>query len=153
MGLVAVVLATQRNLSDTSVAVSAFDSVTGYRDAAKTVVAVPPEGSVLGAYQSGAFGYFANGRIEVVNLDGVVNPAAADALHDDATVAFMHERGVDWLADFSLHIVEFVVKSKQQMHPPPVVRGIEGLPQFPPFPDYAVAEITWPGARDVDGGG
>jgi hypothetical protein len=151
VGVVAVVRATNRNFTDTNVAPSAFDSVTGYRDAAMAVVRVPPTGSVLGAYQSGAFGYYANDRIEVVNLDGVVNPAAADALRDDTTVAYMRHRDVDWLADFTLHIVEFVVKTKAEMHPPPAVDG-KKVPQFPPFPGYALAHITWPARGAPDGG-
>jgi hypothetical protein len=152
VGLVAVVRATGRNLTDTSVATSAFDSVTGYRDAAMTVVHVPPEGSVLGAFQSGAFGYYAGDRLQVVNLDGVVNPDAADAARDGTTVAYMRDRGVDWLADFSLPIVAFAQQSRAQMDPPPTVETVKGLPQFPPFPDYAVAEITWPPRADGAGG-
>lgn len=144
VGLLAVVRATDRNLSNTQVTASAFDSVTGYRDAARAVVAVPPEGSVMGAWQSGAFGYYANDRIQVVNLDGVVNPDAAKAHRDDATVAYMRDRNVGWLADFTLHIVWFAQKSKEQSHPPPAVEAVKGLPQFPPFPGYALAKITWP---------
>jgi len=152
VGLVAVVRATNRNLTETSVAPSAFDSITGYRDAAMTVARVPPKGSVLGAYQSGAFGYYANDRIRVVNLDGVVNPDAADALRDDRTVAYMRDHDVDWLADFTLFIVQFAQQSRQQMHRPPTVQTVKGLPQFPPFPDYAVAMITWPpGGADAGG--
>lgn len=152
VGMVAVVRATHRNLTETSIPPSAFDSVTGYRDAAMTVVRVPPEGSVMGAYQSGAFGYYADGRIEVVNLDGVVDPAAADAQRNGTTVAYMRDRGVHWLADFTLHIVEFVVQSRQQMDPPPKAERVEGLPQFPPFPGYALAEITWPRPGAADAG-
>jgi hypothetical protein len=152
VGLVAVVRATNRNLTHTNVAPSAFDSVTGYRDAAMAVVLVPPEGSSLGAYQSGAFGYYANDRIRVVNLDGVVNPDAADALRDDTIVAYMRDEGVDWLADFALHIVEFAQQSRQQISPPPTVEAIKGLPQFSPFPDYADARITWPTRAASDGG-
>ena len=122
----------------------AFDSVTGYRDAARAVVAYPPAGSVLAAWQSGAFGYFANDRIEVVNVDGVVNPDAARAYHDDTTVAYMRDRGVNWLADFTLHLVWFGVKSKQQLREPPSVDVVRTLPQFPPFPEYGLAEIHWP---------
>lgn len=152
VGLVAVVRATHRNLTDTSVAVSPFDSVTGYRDAARTVVQIPPKGSVLGAWQSGAFGYYANDRLEVVNLDGVVNPDAADALRDDTTVLYMRDRGVDWLADFTLHIVWFAQKSKEQLATPPTVEAVKGLPQYPPFPGYALAEIRWaPPAGSGDG--
>jgi hypothetical protein len=144
VGLVAVVRATDRNLTDTDVTPSAFDSVTGYRDAAMEVVRIPPRGSVLAAWQSGAFGYYANGRVEVVNLDGVVNPDAADAVRHDTTVAYMRDRDVDWLADFTLHIVWFAQKSEQQIHPPPSVAAVKDLRQFPPFPGFALAEIHWP---------
>jgi hypothetical protein len=152
LGCVAVVRATHRNLTDTQVPPVSFDSITGYRDAAMAVVQIPPEGSVLGAYQSGAYGYYANDRLEVVNLDGVVNPDAADALRDGTTIEYMHERGVDWLSDFSLHIVGFVVDSRKQVHPPPTVVGVKGLPQYPPFPGYALAEIRWPPQPEFDGG-
>jgi hypothetical protein len=152
VGLVAVVRATHRNLTDTEVPPISFDSITGYRDAAMTVARIPPEGSVVGATQSGAFGYYAGDRLEVVNLDGVVNPDAADALEDGTTVAYMRDRGVDWVADFALHLVEFVVQSRQQMDPPPKVEAVKDLPQFPPFPGYALAKITWPPRAAGDGG-
>jgi hypothetical protein len=151
VGVVAVVRATHRNLTDTEVPPVSFDSITGYRDAAMAVVRVPPAGSVMGAYQSGAFGYYANDRIQVVNLDGVVNPDAAEAMRDGTTIAYMHERDVDWLADFTLHIVAFVVDSKEQVHPPPTVEGVKGLPQYPPFPGYAMAKIVWPPQPEIDG--
>lgn len=151
VGLVAVVRATHRNLTDTTFTPTAFDSVTGYRDAAKTVVAIPPEGSVLGAWQSGAFGYYANDRIQVVNLDGVVNPDAAEAARNGTTMQYMRDRGVDWVSDFTLHIVGVVVEG-EQMHPAPTVTAVKGLPQFPPFPEYALAQIDWtPPAASDDG--
>jgi hypothetical protein len=150
VGFVAVVRATHRNLTDTEVPPLSFDTVTGYRDAAMAVVQIPPEGSVLGAYQSGAFGYYANGRLEVVNLDGVVNSDAHDALRNGTIVRYMHDRGVDWLSDFGLHIVGFVVESEKVVHPPPTVVGVKGLPQYPPFPGYALAEIRWPPKPEID---
>ena len=152
VGFVAVVRATQRNLTDTEVPEVSFDSITGYRDAAKAVVKIPPRGSVLGAYQSGAYGYYADDRLEVVNLDGVVNPDAADALRNGTTVEYMHDRGVDWLSDFTLHVVGFVADSRAHVHPPPTVDVIKGLPQYPPFPGYALAQIRWPPRPEFDGG-
>jgi len=152
VGFVAVVRATHRNLHDTQVPEVSFDSITGYRDAAMAVVRIPPEGSVLAAYQSGAYGYFANDRLEVVNLDGVVNPDAADALRNGTTIEYMHDRGVDWLSDFTLHVVGFAVESRERVHPPPTIDGIKGLPQYPPFPGYALAQIRWPSHPEFDGG-
>ena len=89
---------------------SEFDTVTGYRDAAMAVVQFPPDGQKLGAWQSGAFGFYANDRLTVVNLDGVVNPDAADAT-TRRHAARVHPRAqdLDWVADFSLRIVGFTL--------------------------------------------
>ena len=95
--------------------------MTGYRDAARTVVAIPPPGSVLGAWQSGAFGYYAGDRITVVNLDGVVNPAAADAQRDGRTAFYIRDRGIGWLADFDLHLLWFTFRGSQQLDPKPTL--------------------------------
>ena len=145
--------ATNHNLTETNASQStAYETATGYRDMAATVLAMTPPGSVFGSWQSGAFGYYADGRVKVVNLDGVVNPAAADAQEQDRTVAYMRDQHVDWIADFTLHIIWFALKSQQQLEHPPVVKAVKGLPQFPPFPEYAVAQITWPERGAPDGG-
>ncbi len=153
LGLFAVVRATNHNLTETNASQStAYETATGYRDMAATVLALTPPGSVFGSWQSGAFGYYADDRVKVVNLDGVVNPAAADAQEQDRTVAYMRDQHVDWIADFTLHIIWFALKSQQQLEHPPVVKAVKGLPQFPPFPEYAVAQITWPERGAPDGG-
>jgi hypothetical protein len=144
--VVAAVRANGHSVTATAGTESAFDSVTGYRDAARTVAAIPPAGSVLGAWQSGAFGYYANDRITVVNLDGVVNPDAATAARNDRTAFYIRQRGIDWLADFSLHIVWFAFRGSHQLQPSPTIDSVENLPQFSPFPDYGVAKINWPSA-------
>jgi hypothetical protein len=59
---------------------------------------VPP-GTLVGAWQSGTFGYF---REPVLNLDGKVN---AEALRRTAELrAYLRERHVDWIVDFPLHM-------------------------------------------------
>jgi 4-amino-4-deoxy-L-arabinose transferase-like glycosyltransferase len=155
VGLIAVVRVSRRHYTETrAVQPTLYDTATGYRDAALVVVNVPAPGSVLAAWQSGAFGYYADDRIEVVNLDGVVNPDAEEAQQHDRTIAYMRERKVDWVVDWTLHIIWFVVKSKEQVHPPPTLQGVRGLPQFPPFPEYAMASIQWPPrSRALPGGG
>ena len=137
-----------RHLTATEAAELSFDSVTGYRDAARLAVSVPPPGSVLGAWQSGAFGYYANDRITVVNLDGVVNPAAADAARADRTAFYIRDRGIGWLADFDLHLVWFAFRGSQQLDPKPTLTTTK-LPQFPPFPGYGVGRINWPPGSGV----
>ena len=152
VGLFSVVRSTHHNLTETNASpATAYETATGYRDMATTVLAVTPPGSVFGSWQSGAFGYYADDRVKVVNLDGVVNPAAADAQEQDRTVAYMRDQRVNWIADFWLHIVWFAVKSHQLEHPPEV-KAVKGLQQFPPFPTYAVAQITWPERGAADGG-
>ena len=152
VGVVAAVRADSHHLTATTASSSGFDSITGYRDAARTVAAVPEAGQSLGAWQSGAFGFYANDRFTVVNLDGVVNPDAADATTDGTLPEYIRSQGLDWVADFSLRIAGFTLVDAKQLQPEPTVTQVKGLPQFPPFPPYAMARVTWPpGSPAPDG--
>jgi len=142
VGSVAAVRADSHNLTATTP--SDLDHATGYRDAALTVVRRPATGEKLGAWQSGAFGYYANDRITVVNLDGVVNPDAADARRDHRLPEYIRRQHVDWFADFSFFVAGFAVRYATQLHPPPTVEPVLDLPQFPPFPDYGMVRVIWP---------
>jgi hypothetical protein len=68
-----------------------------------------------------------------------VDIALLVALRNGTTIEYMHDRGVDWLSDFTLHVVGFVADSRAHVHPPPTVDIIKGLPQYPPFPGDALA--------------
>jgi hypothetical protein len=149
VGVVAALRADTHHLTATEASELSFDSVTGYRAAARTAVAIPPPGSVLGAWQSGAFGYYAGDRLTVVNLDGVVDPDAADAAREDRTAFYIRDRGIGWLADFDLHLVWFAFRGSEQLHPKPTFTATKGLPQFPPFPNYGVGRINWPPGSGV----
>jgi hypothetical protein len=149
IGVVAALRADTHHLTDTEAPELSFDSVTGYRDAARTAAAIPPPGSVLGAWQSGAFGYYAGDRITVVNLDGVVNPAAADAQRADRTAFYIRDHDIGWLADFELHLLWFAFRGSQQLDPKPTLTPAKDLPQFPPFPNYGVGKINWPPGSGV----
>ncbi len=144
VGVVAAVRADSHQLTATEATSSAFDSITGYRDAAQVVAAVPRDGQKLGAWQSGAFGFYANDRFTVVNLDGVVNPDSADATTDGTLPEYIRAQDLDWVADFALRIAGFTLGDAKQLQPAPTVTPVNDLPQFPPFPDYAMAGITWP---------
>jgi hypothetical protein len=149
IGVVAALRADSHHLTASDASESAFDSVTGYRDPARTAVAIPAPGSVLGAWQSGAFGYYAGDRITVVNLDGVVNPAAADAQRADRTAFYIRDRDIGWIADFELHLLWFAFRGSQQLDPKPTLTATKDLPQFPPFPGYGVGKINWPPGSGV----
>ena len=135
--------ANAHSLSATRNSTSALDAITGYRDMALVVVRDPPAGSVVGAWQSGALSYFADGRITVVNLDGLVNPDAARAIQSGRWGLYLRERGIEWLADFTVNVDWFASVGSLQLDPPPKVDYEDGFAQFPPFPQYSVVHLTW----------
>ena len=143
--LFAALRADVRSMRDNERREFAFDTITGYRNAARTVASIVPSGSVLGAWQSGAFGFYADDGVTVVNLDGVVNPDAADANRSDRLAFYIRDRRIDWLADFQLNVVWFSLVGSGQLDPHPSVVTLQDVPQFPPLPRYEVARIDWPG--------
>lgn len=60
-----------------------------------------PEGTVIGVFNAGVQGYFSNHR--VVNLDGLVNNAAAKAIADRELWPYI-EANVDYLSDFPIYL-------------------------------------------------
>jgi hypothetical protein len=114
---------------------------------------VPPPGSVVGGWNSGAISYFAGDRATVVNLDGVVNPATA-ALHNDSPglARYVQRRHVTFLVDVSL--ANKVVRTRlQQLDPGVTTRTVATFPAVGPSPPYEVAEIVWSPPPAGPGGG
>ncbi len=127
-----------------------YDAATGYREVAGQAMLVPPPGSVVAGWNSGAISYFAGSRVTVVNLDGVVNPATA-ALHDDGVglARYVQRRHITYLADVSLAI-KLVRRRLQQLDPGATTRTVASFPAVGPSPPYDVAQIVWspqPGQR------
>jgi hypothetical protein len=120
-----------------------YDAATGYHRVTNQAVLVPPSGSVVGGWNSGAISYFAGNRITVVNLDGVVNPATA-ALHGDGAglARYVQRRHVVWLVDESLAI-KFVRARLQQLDPGVTMRTVASFPAVGDARPYDVAEIVW----------
>lgn len=143
VALASVLVGTAHNLTADEPYVAQFDSYTGYRDMALVVDRRVPRGARVAAWQSGAVGYFAGDDHRVVNLDGVVNPAAADATRDGTIPEYVRDRNVGWLADTDLRLVGFALHDSKQLDPQPQLTFLEDLPQFPRFPKYAIARIDW----------
>jgi hypothetical protein len=120
-----------------------LDALTGYRAAALAIDAIPADGSVLGAWQSGAIGYYADDRFTVVNLDGVVNPDAHDAQRDDRLGEYARDRGVETLADFEPFLVRFALVDAKGMTPQPTFTPMPALPRFPGLPRYTMDSVRW----------
>ena len=120
-----------------------LDSVTGYRDMALAVRDHVPEGDVVAAWQSGALAYYLDDHATVVNLDGVVDPDAAVAIRNRRTAEYMRRRGVDWITDVELRVVGLQFGEGAALEPPPTFRADRTVPQFAPFPRYALVHIDW----------
>jgi hypothetical protein len=120
------------------------DAATGYREPARAVVRIPPSGSVIGALQSGALSYFADGRLKVINLDGVVNPDAPSPLRPGLTARYMRERHIRWLADWPNFVNRILTGVRSQYRPPPRIRSVARLPQLDNLDYFQVVEIEDP---------
>lgn len=78
-----------------------IEGAKGYREAAAAILASVPSGAVVGSLQSGALSYYADRGISVVNLDGVVNRQAAEALRQRRLASYAQSRGVTYFADWA----------------------------------------------------
>lgn len=61
-----------------------------------------PEDAVIGAFNSGIQSYFSTHR--VVNLDGLVNNEALEALKRRDVWSYMRDEGIEYLADYDLYL-------------------------------------------------
>jgi hypothetical protein len=79
----------------------------GYLRPAREVLAMLPDGAVLGSFQTGALGFVSGLEpargIRVVNLDGVVNRSARIAMQERRLLDYLRASGVGWVADWSIN--------------------------------------------------
>jgi hypothetical protein len=71
---------------------------TMYEDGIGWMRANTPPDTVIGAFNSGVYGYF-SGR-KVVNLDGVINDNAYRALRDNRMYAYITEQNISYILDW-----------------------------------------------------
>lgn len=116
----------------------------GYTAPAQQVLAALPDGAVVGALQSGALAWFANQRVRVVNLDGVVDAEAAAAYRSRQLLPFARQRGVGYLADWPFNL-DFVGEEagRDPAHAPdltPLLRAdLQG-----PDDGFVLVRLSWP---------
>lgn len=69
--------------------------------AARWIDASTPRDTRVGTFNSGLVGYYSHRQ--TINLDGVMNPDASDAIRRRELGAYLDRRGIDLLADFPLY--------------------------------------------------
>jgi uncharacterized membrane protein (GlpM family) len=79
---------------------SGGDAFHGYRAPALALVPHLSRFKLVGAAQSGALGYYAPPGTRVVNLDGVVNRSAYNALRDRTMDVYLRQVGIEVLAEY-----------------------------------------------------
>jgi hypothetical protein len=89
------------------------DADTGEYEPAERALAHVPDGERVGGWQSGALGYVADGRVTVVNLDGVVNPDAAEARADGTMPEYVDDQRLEYLVDWAPFLIEYEVERLQ----------------------------------------
>jgi hypothetical protein len=114
-----------------------YESATGYRRQVLGALALIPPGAVIGAAQSGTLSYFAGHQRVVVNLDGVVDPAAAEARRAGRLGAYVVRRRVDWVVDWTLNVAQIT----QEAHRADPTRRfvVVAILRAPGRPDVSVA--------------
>lgn len=61
-----------------------------------------PEGSIIGVFNSGVQGYFS--RHKVVNLDGLINQSAYEAMKERKLWKYIEDEGITHISDFDIYL-------------------------------------------------
>lgn len=75
-----------------------------YLRAAERVAELTPPGSRIGAFNAGIQGAWAAGGRRVINLDGVVNHGALEALREVKLDEYVEEQRIGWLVDHDITV-------------------------------------------------
>lgn len=119
--------------------------VKGYREPAREVLALAPKGAVIGSFQSGALGFFADGTERtVVNLDGVVDGEAARAVREGRIAEFARARGVTHLADWGANVRLFLARAGDPRMTRALLRPLGEASSQGPNERFVLYEIAWP---------
>ena len=114
----------------------------GYAQPAQQILTLAPPGATIGAFQSGALGWFADGTGHtIVNLDGVVDAEAAKAFRDEDLAVFAHSRGVTHLADWSVNMKRFL---RREGTIRPTFREVGSAEPQGKDERFVLYEIVWP---------
>lgn len=122
-----------------------YDGITAYRETARQILSLAPANAVIGSLQSGALSYFAGPGQRIVNLDGVVDGAAAKAVAGHRLADFARRRGVSYLADWQFNVNNFFGFSSRSVGPLPKLELVgTAAPQR--NDQFQLYRVIWPPA-------
>lgn len=113
-----------------------------YVKAADKAEIILPEGSVIGAFNAGYYGSRLGEQYTVVNLDGVVNHSAYQALKHSGLAAYFKSEGIDYVLDHSGSIQFF-----KRFGEDDISANLEAISQID-MPYHATKDITIYEVRD-----
>ena len=87
----------------------------GYYNVASWIGTHVPEQVTVGAFQSGVLGYFLRQR--VINLDGVVNRDALDALQREEIFEYVRQQRIGVVADWEWVVEVSLVRNSKRTRP------------------------------------
>ena len=123
---------------------SGLHGANGYRSAARAILAQLPPGSVVGAMQSGALSYFAPESVRVVNLDGVVDRHAREALREHRLAAYARERGLTHFTDWPFNKRLFLQRAGDPRLTEAGLRPVGAAPAQGPNDAFELYALTLP---------
>ena len=87
-----------------------------------------PEGTVIGCVQTGAIGYFTDDKTVVINLDGVVNKEAYDAIQRKDLMNYIRSKKIEYFIDWDINY-EFVARNSSEFKESDLqlVKAVDGL--------------------------
>jgi len=91
------------------------DSQIGYRNLGLWARHLVAPGTTIGATQTGALAYYAS-DYRVVNLDGVVNPRAYDAVRTGTAMDYIREEDIDYVIGWRRNL-EFLERNSKDFDP------------------------------------
>jgi hypothetical protein len=83
----------------------------GYVEIGKWVNSNFPKGTIIGSNQTGAIGYFSR-DVNVINLDGVVNTNAYNAIKNKELIEYIKSRKIEYIVDWGINY-EFVKRNSK----------------------------------------
>ncbi len=106
----------------------------GYEKIGEWVNQKFPAGTVIGCVQTGAIGYFSDDKT-VINLDGVVNKEAYDAIQRKELMNYIKSKKIEYFIDWDINY-EFVVRNSNGFR-------VTDLQMLEPAGDLKTWGYTW----------